>query len=695
MKTLAFLFVSVLFCLNSYCQTLKVDGGEFVLVGKCFDCPSDIYDKKYSRLIVTSNLPIDKLDVRGHIIVSQKNDDFGRKIIDFLPNTGQKLTFYAAQCRPLDVYIADVVRGESEYQMHIVYDDHNPQPKVPYAIFDGFTLTFYYGNSKPDGAYDVEKFEKDTSGNYIKQWHSVASEIYDVIFDESFKDYRPTNCSHWFEDFINLNEIIGMNEYLNTELVTDMSWMFGNCKSLLEINVGSFHTNNVTNMSHMFEGCANEKDVFPYSWIGLVFLDLSNFNTSHVTDMSYMFADCSNLERLNMSGFNTSNVTDMSHMFEGCKKIENLDVSMFNTGKVTNMSYMFSRCGIVFFNYISFEYNSIGPTFLDLSNFNTSNVTDMSHMFEGSRLEKINLSSFNTSNVTNMSAMFGWCEQIISLDLSMFNTENVTDMSYMFQCCYRLKNINVSKFNTKKVTDMSHMFGWCEAITNLDVRNFNTSNVTNMSMMFGGDDAEFDGGGVSVSSLDLSSFNTEKVQDMSGMFACCKKLVTLNLSGFNTENVTSMSGMFYKCSNLTNINLNGFKTKNVTYMGGMFRECSNLSSLDVSGFNTENVTDMYAMFYGCSNLTYLDLSGFKTDSVQDIGGMFYGCNNIKVIYVGDLWNMGNVISDILGESEPLFGNCKKLVGGQGTRWSPENENKSYARIDGGILHPGYLTKKNN
>lgn len=123
MKSFVFILVSVLFSLNSFCQTLKLDGGYFVLLGTCMDCPSDIYDKKYSRLIITSNLPIDKLDVEGHIIVSQKNDDFGRKIIDFLPNHGQKLTFYATQCRPLDVYIDDVVTGGNKYQMHIIYEN--------------------------------------------------------------------------------------------------------------------------------------------------------------------------------------------------------------------------------------------------------------------------------------------------------------------------------------------------------------------------------------------------------------------------------------------------------------------------------------------------------------------------------------------------------------------------------------------
>ncbi|MBR3339541.1 MAG: BspA family leucine-rich repeat surface protein [Lachnospiraceae bacterium] len=36
-------------------------------------------------------------------------------------------------------------------------------------------------------------------------------------------------------------------------------------------------------------------------------LDLNSFNTSNVTDMSFMFYECENLTNLNLSGFDTSN----------------------------------------------------------------------------------------------------------------------------------------------------------------------------------------------------------------------------------------------------------------------------------------------------------------------------------------------------------------------------------------------------
>ena len=53
-------------------------------------------------------------------------------------------------------------------------------------------------------------------------------------------------------------------------------------------------------------------------------LDLSSFNTNKVTDMSNMFYGCSNLTELNLSNFDTSNVTDMNYMFCGCSKLNKI-----------------------------------------------------------------------------------------------------------------------------------------------------------------------------------------------------------------------------------------------------------------------------------------------------------------------------------------------------------------------------------
>ena len=129
-------------------------------------------------------------------------------------------------------------------------------------------------------------------------------------------------------------------------------------------------------------------------------IDLSSFDTSQVTDMSSMFQGMSNLTTLDLSNFDTSKVTNMSQMFLGIFKLTTLDLSNFDTSKVTNMRYMF---------YYMFDL-----TTLDLSNFDTSKVTDMYGMFYlengdalKDRLEKIYVNNdFNTANLINFSEMF-------------------------------------------------------------------------------------------------------------------------------------------------------------------------------------------------------------------------------------------------------------------------------------------------
>ena len=234
----------------------------------------------------------------------------------------------------------------------VVNETFAQSEKVPYAVFNDSTLTFYYGNNKPVGAYGM----RDTTNDGKNEWYSVCKEIKTVVFDESFRNYRPTSCVCWFYGCSSLTEIVGMRENLNTSDVTTMEFMFSKCKSLTNLDVSKFNTAHVTNMSEMFLYCYN-----------LMSLDVSKFNTTNVVDMSGMFCGCVNLTSLDVSNFNTAAVTDMSLMFAKCTSITSLDVSKFNTTNVVNMSGMFGGCESL--------------TSLDVSKFNTAKVTDMSWMF--------------------------------------------------------------------------------------------------------------------------------------------------------------------------------------------------------------------------------------------------------------------------------------------------------------------------
>ena len=160
------------------------------------------------------------------------------------------------------------------------------------------------------------------------------------------------------------------------------------------------------------------------------------------------------------------------------------------------------------------------------------------------------------------------------------------------------------------------------------------------------------------------------------------------IENLNTSNVTDMSCMFWRCESLTSLDVSNFNTSNVTNISEMFYECKSLTSLDVSNFNTSNVTDMSYMFRGCESLTSLDVSNFNTSNVTCMYKMFYNCANLKTIYAG----AGRIIGKDT-DSEGMFENSTKLVGGKGTIFSPDATDASRAKIDGGKANPGYFTAK--
>ena len=504
--------------------------------------------------------------------------------------------------------------------------------------------------------------------------------IVHIVFDKSFCTYTPTSLQNFFYYLTKLETITGL-EYLNTENVTDMSYMFDNCSSLTSLDVTHFNTAKVTNMKYMFANSSS-----------LTSLDVTHFNTANVSDMSSMFSGCTNLTSLDVTKFNTANVTDMSRMFYNCQTLPSLDVTKFNTANVSEMSGMFYNCSKL--------------TSLDVTNFNTEKVTNMTSMFyKCQTLSSLDVSKFNTVNVTNMGNMFSGCTNLTSLDLSKFNTVNVTNMGSMFSGCTNLTSLDLTNFNTEKVTYMNSMFSGCDALTSLDVTNFNTANVTNMSFMFSNC--------VALTSLYLTNFNTEKVTNMKNMFSSCQALTTIYASSkFVTPQVSNSNGMFNNCEKLkgeveewtkdkatdkTYAKIEGgyfsggiprvkyadgtltfflasketlgeneygiyggwgtpdwvWKNPNVanvtkvvfdpafanarpTNCNEWFQNYVNLTSIEgIEYLNTSQVTDMHNMFYNCYHLQTTDFSGFDTRKVKDMSNMFYNCGSLKSLDISN------------------------------------------------------------
>ena len=544
---------------------------------------------------------------------------------------------------------------------------YDNRPWVKYA--DG-TLTFRCGYKKTLGENEYEL----NSGKNQPKWYTYNNNISRVVFEASFANARPTSCYAWFQDFIKLKQIEGI-ENLNTENVTDMSDMFRFCSSLTSLDVTHFNTGNVTSMADMFSSCPR-----------LAELDVTHFNTANVKDMSDMFASCSGLISLDVTHFNTANVKDMSNMFYGCSGLISLDVTNFNTANVTNMRYMFKGCFKLKEIYVS-------------DKFVTDDVIDSKDMFLGchSLSGDIDQNSVKVNDKTYAKTAGGYFR-----DKAYDNRPWVkyADGTLTFRCGYKKTlgeneyalnsgeekpawytlhdDINLVVFEASFANARpTSCYAWFQGFENLKqiegIENLNTANVTDMSYMFKNCS--------NLAKLDVAHFNTAKVTTMNSMFTRCSNLAELDLTHFNTANVTNMYEMFNGCSNLVKLDVTNFNTAKVTTMFGMFNKCSNLTELDVTHFNTAKVTAMNGMFSGCSNLTELDLTHFNTENVTNMWIMFDGCSALTTIYVSDEF----VITNITYKNYSLFYGCEKLKGA--IKYNEGKTNYRFANYT-----TGYFTK---
>lgn len=200
-----------------------------------------------------------------------------------------------------------------------------------YAVYQDGTLTFYYDGNRGirEGTiYDLN------SGEDFPGWYENASDIAAAVFAPSFFYARPTSTCKWFCDCAQLDTIVGW-EYLHTDEVTDMGFMFYGCSRLTDddIDLSNFVTTQVTQMACMFGKCSS-----------LTRPDLSHFDTQNCWTFSGMFTDCSGLVSINLNSFVTRNCAYFSDMFYDCSNLEEVSIASFELQGASSFRSMFSGC---------------------------------------------------------------------------------------------------------------------------------------------------------------------------------------------------------------------------------------------------------------------------------------------------------------------------------------------------------------
>ena len=293
------------------------------------------------------------------------------------------------------------------------------------------TISFSHDNIAGDYLYDISLAQDESILMY-----QDGSDI--TITNKINEPIKANEDMSNIFSMLNITAINNLN-YLDMSSCVDMSRMFLRCEKLKTLDVSSFVTSNVTNMSHAFDSmhaCTN-------------ITGLENFDVSNVEDLSYLLNDNRALTSVpNLTGWNISNkCKDLSYMMcciaytagsNGKSKWPTSEVNYTNwdVSGVKNMSHLFM--------------NAFMLTKINLSGWNTSNVVDMSSMFEmtdsndRSRLQVVTgLDGFDVTNVTNMERMFYNCLSLATADFSTWEPISVNSLN---NCFYETRKLNLNVF---------------------------------------------------------------------------------------------------------------------------------------------------------------------------------------------------------------------------------------------------------
>ena len=164
-----------------------------------------------------------------------------------------------------------------------------------------------------------------------------------------------------------------------------------------------------------------------------------------------MFSFCPNLEKVDFNSFNTENVEDMSYLFEGCKKLENINFSNLNTKNDITIEGIFSETNLINIDLSNLKVNNVknfSYFFSECENLNTNhlsslkckNANDMKGCFEGWDLINVKFSKFNFEYFRYMDYCFSRCKNIeINENSSILNLRNCISMRHTFYKCDLLK----------------------------------------------------------------------------------------------------------------------------------------------------------------------------------------------------------------------------------------------------------------
>ena len=567
---------------------------------------------------------------------------------------------------PCRLYFTEdlTLQGATQGNGYITWKSGTFRTAEKYASLssDKKTLTFYYGFGRAQYAttYDLN------TGSNSPGWYTHRTSVTSVVFDPSFADARPTSCYRWFYGMSHLTSITGMNNYLTTYKVTNMSSMFEGCSSLTSLDLSGFTL--INSSSSMLSGCSGLQTLTLPATANKLASDACRSVGTTTNPCVLVYPDDVTLQgaaqgnngyyiwrlgvfRAEAYAALSNNDKTLTFYCDG-QRASRTDATTFdlNTGygvvgwsdnatTITKVVFAPSFAIARPTSCYRWFYGMRNLTSITgIENLKTDEVTNMDQMFQScSSLKSLDLSGFSIS--TTSSSMLAGCSSLLALTLpaTANNLPNTAcqGVGTTTKPCTLYYPEDLTLAGT---TQYSNYFRWKTGYFKKAVVEPYAvlSGSTSLTFYYDKDRA------LRESQVGLTVYDLNTGATIPDWYQKTSITTVVFDPSFADARPTSCYRWFYSKINLTTITgIEYLNTTNVTNMKEMFRGCSRLTSLDVSGFITSGVTDMNSMFYGCSRLTSLDVSGFGFPASAYTSNMIANCRGLRTLVVGTAANVLN------------------------------------------------------
>lgn len=317
-----------------------------------------------------------------------------------------------------------------------------------------------------------------------------------------------------------------LNKYLkydDTENVTNMSYMFEQCLAIEYLP--KLNTSKVTNMREVCNNCTkltsipdwdytNVESLYQaFSGIGITKID--SFENTYVTTGDRLFGYCKSLTEVGT--IRLPNITNAGNILQGCTNLQTVGTLEFDSA--IYLDYLIGEC----------------PSLTYVHKIYAPNATSISGMFrKDSKLTKIDELTLGT--ITDMSFTFAYNNNLdtITYLLSLLDTSHVTTMEDMYFNCSELETLPTPDMSSVTILD-----NYCYGCTNLKTISFkNLTNLKQMSRAFYNCSSL-----VEVGEADVSSVTSYRY-DFSSTFYGCTSLEKIHLKHIKVSMDISSSTKF-------------------------------------------------------------------------------------------------------------------------------------------------------